>query len=286
MGFVRWLPDFLRFKLATVHSETDLLGDSSTFWSDEDAHGRMLLAGSFQLASAGAPRSAAASIPARDLSVSDSTINAHLAGNAGNDHLHGFPGDDVLDGGAGNDNLQGGRGNDRLLGGDGDDFLVGGWGDDLLDGGSGADVLRGGRGADTFSFGDGDRIVDFDLGEDRIDLTGLNITQADFGAKVRLVQDGADARVRIGAASMVLVGMDSDAFAIGSFKFAAEPGGLEPARGLTMVREAVALEQIAEVDARHIASDAVEIHHAGVGHSLGHTPHGFEVAPEYDLILA
>ncbi|WP_028717047.1 calcium-binding protein [Paracoccus sp. J39] len=118
--------------------------------------------------------------------------NDTLYGGPGNDTLHGEPGDDMLVGGPGHDNLFGGAGNDSLLGqagsdwlqGDeGNDTLYGFRGSDTLEGGRGADTLIGGAGADVFVFsgldnldGSTDVILDFTPGEDRIDLSGLNLT--------------------------------------------------------------------------------------------------------------
>jgi hypothetical protein len=90
------------------------------------------------------------------------------------------------------DLLSGGDGNDNINGGGGDDTLQGDAGNDTLTGGFGADVLIGGPGADTFLFESGaavvrgsaalglsdvdtgDLILDFEQGQDVIDLTGYN----------------------------------------------------------------------------------------------------------------
>lgn len=68
----------------------------------------------------------------------------------------------------------------------GNDTLVGGAGADTLDGGTGTDQLTGGTGADTFRFSglahsvntgnQLDRIIGFENGVDKIDLTGLGFT--------------------------------------------------------------------------------------------------------------
>jgi len=105
-------------------------------------------------------------------------------GTGGNDTLTGNAGNDSLNGGSGNDTLIGNAGNDTLIGGNGSDLLFGNAGDDLLDGGNGTDTLRGGLGNDTLTGGNGgdvfvfasgegtDRITDFQLGSDKIGLTG------------------------------------------------------------------------------------------------------------------
>lgn len=134
-----------------------------------------------------------------------------LRGGNGHDRVGGGPGRDILEGGEGNDALGGGEGDDIVLGDAGDDFLAGGGRDDLLDGGTGADTLNGGagndrligrEGADVFIFneftaGERDVIADFQVGEDRIRLSGtqgqgltgrflaLDIEDTDAGALLR-----------------------------------------------------------------------------------------------------
>jgi Ca2+-binding RTX toxin-like protein len=108
-----------------------------------------------------------------------------------NDSITGGGGDDLLFAGGGTDTVSGGADADTLDGGDGADLLAGDAGADLLLGGEGADTLRGGTGSDTLNGGNGADIFDFDataeqtdvilgfqLGLDRIDLTGI------FGAGV------------------------------------------------------------------------------------------------------
>jgi len=136
-----------------------------------------------------------------------------LVGGAGNDTLNGGRGDDTLNGGAGRDLLIGGPGDDLLRGGAGDDTLEGGAGRDTLEGGAGADVLTGGAGADVFVFArlahigrgsDSDRITDFEVGRDRIDLRGLDLSfdgrnfSGEAGS-VRFRSDGQDGRLEIDA---------------------------------------------------------------------------------------
>ncbi|MEH2434120.1 MAG: choice-of-anchor D domain-containing protein [Nostoc sp.] len=101
--------------------------------------------------------------------------NDQLFGGNGNDTLWAGDGDDLLYGDSGNDKLSGSNGNDTLFGGVGDDQLLGDTGNDWLYGGAGKDVLTGGYGADTFvlASGDGtDSITDFEIGKDRIALSG------------------------------------------------------------------------------------------------------------------
>ncbi|WEK29101.1 MAG: peroxidase family protein [Candidatus Pseudomonas phytovorans] len=150
--------------------------------------------------------------------------NDTLLGDAGNDTLLGGIGDDSLDGGNGNDTLQGGDGNDTLFGDVGTDTLIGGAGNDFLNGAAGNDTVVGGAGNDTMIATDGndvfqfaagfgnDLIINFDAiaagGQDRLDITALNITAANFAASVTIADVGADTLVHIGAADSIrLVGV-------------------------------------------------------------------------------
>ena len=141
--------------------------------------------------------------------------NDTLLGGLGNDNLDGGIGNDLLQGGDGNDIMQGGVGNDTLLGGIGNDTIDGGAGNDIVTGGAGNDTMDAGIGNDTFLFGAGfgvDRILNFDAnaagGQDRIDITALNITAANFVASVVITDVGADTLVSIGATDSIrLVGV-------------------------------------------------------------------------------
>lgn len=106
---------------------------------------------------------------------------------AGDDHLDGGEGDDWLYGeGVSAEAIDGGGvvtasiqcGNDTLIGGAGDDNLVGDFatvaitGDGLVE-----------TGADTFVFSPGsglDTIHDFEVGKDKIDISGYGVTATDF----------------------------------------------------------------------------------------------------------
>ncbi|WP_147126959.1 calcium-binding protein [Shimia ponticola] len=92
--------------------------------------------------------------------------------------------------------LTAGAGHDILVADDSGATLDGGWGDDILVDGAGLDTLTGGGGADLFVIGaDGHRdiITDFDLAEDRLDLSAwgylrdisqLTITSRNDGAVI------------------------------------------------------------------------------------------------------
>ncbi len=80
----------------------------------------------------------------------------------------------AMSGRAQRDIMEGGAGNDLIWGGAGRDILVGGAGDDRILDGRGRDRMTGGEGADVFVLSpDGmrDRILDFQPGIDRIDLS-------------------------------------------------------------------------------------------------------------------
>ena len=96
------------------------------------------------------------------------TDRLDLTGNEYNNAVTGNEGVNVLRGGGGNDTLRG-------LGGD--DILEGGEGADLLFGGAGNDIFRFRTVSDS-SVGAPDRIVDFEVGLDRIDLSFLDASSA------------------------------------------------------------------------------------------------------------
>ncbi len=121
----------------------------------------------------------------------------------GDDTIRGGDGKDLISGEIGDDQLFGDDGDDTIKGGAGFDLLSGGIGDDVLDGGDDSDTLIGGLGSDTLTGGDGfdvfkfspndslinttvvdedgnldfdiDVITDFDVNQDRIDLTDFNL---------------------------------------------------------------------------------------------------------------
>lgn len=151
-----------------------------------------------------------------------------LSGGADNDTLDGGDGNDTLDGGAGRNSLLGGPGDDRLLagndgdtldGGAGNDTVTGGAAGDLLSGGDGVDVvtdgagsdlLFGGAGADTFVLladGAADAIGDFEIGADRLDLTGLGPL---YSMRQLVIQSTATgATLRQGSETLTLVSSTS-----------------------------------------------------------------------------
>ncbi|MCE8430212.1 M10 family metallopeptidase C-terminal domain-containing protein [Rhodovulum sulfidophilum] len=83
---------------------------------------------------------------------------------------------------SGIEHIDGGSGSDTIIGSAGDDVIIGGKGNDNLSGGAGGDILTGMAGADIFDFNVAshsnganiDRITDFVLGEDLLDLSGID----------------------------------------------------------------------------------------------------------------
>ncbi len=114
--------------------------------------------------------------------VSGGNGNDTLYGRDGADTLRGGNDNDLISAGADSDFVAGNAGDDTLFGGAGNDRLFGGGENDRLSGGVGSDTLSGGVGADVFVFSNAsesphgagrDVIVDFEVGVDHIDLTGL-----------------------------------------------------------------------------------------------------------------
>ncbi|MFC0710049.1 M10 family metallopeptidase C-terminal domain-containing protein [Azorhizophilus paspali] len=134
------------------------------------------------------------------------SLKGNLTGLLDNSHLIFEP--LVLEGTEAGDNLQGSPVAEILVGQGGEDYLDGAGGGDLLDGGAGRDTLSGGTGADLFrvsartdsyrtdSEGFSDRILDFDPGQDRIDLSALGFTGFGDGHDSALAVQVNDAGTR------------------------------------------------------------------------------------------
>ncbi|WP_339773221.1 calcium-binding protein [uncultured Pseudosulfitobacter sp.] len=142
--------------------------------------------------------------------------NDYLDGVCGNDKLWGEDGNDTILGGNGRDSMWGGigddsmngqnqedmlwgnEGNDTLIGEKGDDTIDGGTGDDDIDGGKDNDLLTGGTGADIFRYASDmgcDTITDFTSGEDRLDVSKLDIWDI---SQLTISQVGDNARINFG----------------------------------------------------------------------------------------
>jgi len=121
----------------------------------------------------------------------------------------GGAGDDELIGNAADNQLSGGSGNDSLIGGGGSDRLIGGAGDDELTGGEGGDIY-------VMDFGAGhDRILDFEVGADRIEL-GAGVYNMN---SLSMVQFGADVVIKTASGIVTLVGVDLAALDASNFIF-------------------------------------------------------------------
>ena len=140
--------------------------------------------------------------------ISGGAGNDVLAGGVGDDQISGGAGDDVIAGGSGDDTIRAGAGDDVIDAGAGDDNVWAGAGNDLIDGGAGNDVLRGGSGNNVFRFGveaGNDRILDFDKGRDRLDLTAFHDYQ--------LSQVGDSAVVTYAGGQISLAGVSTEGLA-------------------------------------------------------------------------
>jgi Ca2+-binding RTX toxin-like protein len=159
-------------------------------------------------------------LSASDFNFATTTFNNELLGTANNDDLFG---------GLGNDPLNGGAGDDRLFGENGIDRLVGGIGSDTLTGGAGSDtfVLENFNGSAYAQ--DADVVTDFVRGTDKIDVSGLGIS--DFStiltltsndvsnsAVITTYNNGADNRY--GKYSLKLTGIDKGLLSASDFNFA------------------------------------------------------------------
>lgn len=95
------------------------------------------------------------------------------------------------------DTLRAGEGDTQLSGGAGNDRIIGGAGDDLLMDGAGSDDLWGGAGADVFMLGADDApdtILDFDISQDSIDLSGWALLRHEDQLQYSLMADGITLR--------------------------------------------------------------------------------------------
>jgi Ca2+-binding RTX toxin-like protein len=148
-----------------------------------------------------------------------------IDGDGGDDTITGSPIADTIVGGIGIDTIVGNAGNDILDGGAGNDMINGNAGNDVITGGAGNDTMDGGAGTNVFKFAAGfgaDVINAFDAnptgGQDKLDITGLGITTATFGANVTIASDGAGGTlITIGGNTIQVAGVDPATVTIQDF---------------------------------------------------------------------
>jgi len=186
-----------------------------------------------------------------DYLVGDQSERNLIEGMDGDDILIGGAGDDIIFGGGDDDRIIGGEGDDAIAGHEGDDALwgdgfFGGTGDDSIAGGSGDDIIYGGGGDDqlwgsgerpdinpgetdfdTFVFMPGhgnDTVHDFNLNEDRIDLSHFNSVTG--LADLSIQQQGANTMISVGPQSgdsIQLMGVNASDLDAGDFIFHGAP---------------------------------------------------------------
>ena len=158
--------------------------------------------------------------------LTGSTAADRIEGGDGTDTLNGGGGADDLRGDAGNDTVNGGAGTDTITGDAGADTLNGDAGADTIDGGGGSDTITGGAGNDTmnpgatigtdvfrFAAGFGTDIINGfgavpsdTVGQDRLDVVALGITQASFATRVRIAVSGTNTLITVRNADSTVAG--------------------------------------------------------------------------------
>jgi Ca2+-binding RTX toxin-like protein len=93
---------------------------------------------------------------------------------AGDDQIFAAEGANTIEAGAGNDTIYAGAGDDLIYGGLGDDRIWAAEGNNVIDGGAGSNILTAGSGRDWFvlSIGGRNTITQFEVGKDRLGLSG------------------------------------------------------------------------------------------------------------------
>ncbi|MBY2949258.1 peroxidase family protein [Rhizobium leguminosarum] len=126
------------------------------------------------------------------------TLTNTINGNGAANQLFGGGNNDTLNGADGNDLLDGGEGADTLNGGDDNDTIIGGAGNDTIDVGGGVNTIiysATGFGADSIS--SFDATGGTPATQDRIDLSGLGVTAANFNNRVFETASGANTIITI-----------------------------------------------------------------------------------------
>ena len=153
-----------------------------------------------------------------------------INGNDDANQLFGAGDNDTLNGNDGNDVLDGGNGNDTLNGGDDNDTIIGGAGNDTIDVGGGFNTIV----YNATNFG-ADTISSFDAAggtpatQDRIDLSALGITAANFATRVSIAPSGANTLITVRDAALASIGtiqvngVTSGNFSVTDFTLATAP---------------------------------------------------------------
>jgi serralysin len=154
-----------------------------------------------------------------DDTISGGDGDDKIWGGIGVESIHGDAGDDIIHGGLNNDVIFGGEDDDVIYGNRQNDKLFGGFGNDRLVGGVGRDALFGGQGNDEFVFNHkndslnsnaADKIMDFVVGEDLIDLSGLAGSHSYIGSAAFSGAVGEVQSIASGGTTRVKVDLDGD----------------------------------------------------------------------------
>jgi len=160
--------------------------------------------------------------------VRGSSFADELIGGGGHDRLYGDRGSDTLYGGEDSDWLYGENGQDQLFGENGHDILEGGASRDILDGGAGHDILDGGTGRDVLTGGEGfdifvfdqnsndDTLTDFNVADDRIDLTAYNGLEFD---DLNIIDRSWGVQIDLGATDILIQNVSADMITADLFLF-------------------------------------------------------------------
>ena len=134
----------------------------------------------------------------------------------------GFKGDAEGDSIIGFECIIGSEYNDELIGDKNDNTIKGGNGDDILKTGGGNDILYGGRGNDTFVISANDTvadvttIMDFALGEDKIDLSAFDTLRME---DLEIFKNINDIKITFNTNEIYLKNIEEQSLDATSFRF-------------------------------------------------------------------
>ncbi|MBT1515796.1 hypothetical protein KIP88_35580 [Bradyrhizobium sp. SRL28] len=194
-----------------------------------------------------------------------------IIGNNDINQLFGGAGTDTLTGNGGNDLLDGGSGVDTLSGGDGNDTVIGGEGDDLINVGGGFNTIV----YNSTNFGN-DTIDSFDFdggtaaNQDKIDLSALGITAANFDTRVVEATIG-------GAANTLLTIRDAALNTIGTIRINSATNGQIDASDFTLATGPAIVINGAETGQTTAGTAAAELINANGGNDTVNAAGGNDV---------